>query len=104
MSVTLWTTRHHGSRDHVTSFLETEDNGDGTTYHVTGTILNGMNYQSRHDQKPDNSATYVPGSKVRIGQINTEDIARLEAVCESIPPSAKQMRLNGSRIDPSKPL
>ena len=104
MPYNLWTAEYHGGgpRNHIRLFLETEANGDGGIYHVIGSILNGMSYERRPDKKLDESATYVPDSATRIGSI--EDVDRLEAVCQSVPPPEAQMRLNGSKLYPNKPL
>ncbi|KAL4780582.1 hypothetical protein BJX76DRAFT_337570 [Aspergillus varians] len=100
-----------GQRNHVRIFIETNPTPAtvtdpiGIVYHVIGTILMGMEYQKRDSQDPLHSATFVPGTKKKVGTIAEEDVAKFETeCCEAISPPAPQVKLNGTRLDPSKPL
>jgi hypothetical protein len=73
-------------------------------FHVVGNILNGMTYERKPAKRPDDSATYVPGSKVLIGTIETTDLERFEMACKSVPVPGAQLKLNGRPKDASKPI
>lgn len=104
MSYTVYTAEYLGSPNHVGLFVETSSDGSGQIYHVVGTILNGMTYENKLGKKPEDSVSFVPGSKKVVGRIAQADMGKLDSLCRSIPPPARQVMLNGSRIDPSKPL
>jgi hypothetical protein len=62
MSFPVYTVEYLGSPNHVAIFVENGSNGSGTLYHVVGNILQGMTFEKKNDT-PDQSATYVKGSK-----------------------------------------
>ena len=93
-----------GSINHIFIFVETEANGCGRKFHVTGNILTGMIYENGFVTSPEQSELYVPDSKRLIGQIEDSSLPRLEAICNYITPPGAQVGLNGKRKDPSKPL
>jgi hypothetical protein len=76
----------------------------GLVFHVIGNILMGMTYEKKIDERPDTSVTYVDNSMVRIGSVEATDLARFELACEAVPVPGKQLALNGTRLDPSKPV
>jgi len=95
--------------NHVAIYIETkpksvDHEGAGIEYHVVGTILLGMKYTREHSENYMLSPEYVAGADLLIGRIAETDIPLLEGICESIPPPAAHVALNGRRLDPSKPL
>lgn len=95
--------------NHVAIYVETKPRGNdhkgsGIKYHVIGTILLGMKYTREISENYMLSPEYVTGADRLIGSISEADVPLLERVCESIPPPASQVALNGRRLDPSKPL
>jgi len=103
MSYGVCTVEYLGCLNHIALFVENESAGGGTLFHVIGTILRGMTFEMKRSA-PDQSATFIKGSKKFIGRVKEEDMALFEAVCRSIPPPGAQMSLNGKLTDPSKPL
>lgn len=103
MSYKVYTVEYLGSPNHIALFVETGSKGDGTLFHVVGTILQGMRFETKNNT-PDQSATFVKGSKRYVGLVKKEDMAQFEAVCRSIAPPGAQMTLGGKKKDPSKPL
>ena len=100
----VFTAEYLGSPNHVGIYVNTDGLKGGQIYHVVGTVLNGMTYETKHSKDPEESATFVPDSMVYVGQISHSDLDRLDQACRAIEPPGKQLRLNGSRIDPSKAL
>ena len=95
--------------NHVAIYVETkpksdDHEGSGIKYYVVGTILFGMKYTRETSENYMLSPEYVAGAERLIGHVAETDIPRLEQICESIPPPAAQVALNGRRLDPSKPL
>ena len=88
-------------RDHHAIFVETDNNGYGFKFQVTGNIQEGMVYELKTGEKPEDSITFI--TKSYIGTTSEEDFDRIGSVLWAIPPPAKQF--NGPRrIDPSLPL
>ena len=89
-------------RNHHGIFVETQNNGTGTLFHVIGDIQKGMTYESRQlSRKPDESHTFV--SKSQLGWVGVDDLPRVDSICRANPPPAKQF--NGpKRINKSQPL
>lgn len=104
MSYSVYTAEYLGSPNHVGIFVETASDGSGLVFHVVGNILNGMTYEKKPGRRPDDSATFVPGSKVRIGSIEATDLDRFESACKAVPAPGAQLKLNGKPKDPSKPI
>lgn len=100
----VYTIETHGSPNHEAIFIETAGDGSGTRYHVTGTILMGMEYEERRSPKPDDSPSFVPGSKILQGIVQGSAMGAFEAICKSVEVPGSQVRLNGKRKDPSKPI
>jgi hypothetical protein len=76
----------------------------GLIFHITCNILLGMSYEKRVDKRPDISVIYVDNSMVRIGSLETTDLARFELACEAVPVPGAQLTLSGTRRDASKPI
>lgn len=57
-----------------------------------------------YTQRPDQSGSFVPGTQTLIGSIKASDVPRFEAICQGVPPPGAQLKLNGARKDPSKPI
>jgi hypothetical protein len=61
-----------------------------------------MNFEARElSEQPELSQTFV--SKSQLGWIKAGDLHRVEAICRSIPPPAKQFD-GPKRIDKTKPI
>lgn len=95
--------------NHVAIYVKTnprskDSEGSGIKYHVVGTILLGMKYTRETSENYMLSPEYITGADRLIGSIAETDVPLLERICESIPPPAAQVALNGRRLDPSKPL
>jgi hypothetical protein len=103
MSFSVYTVEYLGKPNHIAIFVENGSNGSGTLYHVVGTILQGMTFEKKNNT-PDQSATYVKGSKTLIGHVKSDQMGQFEIVCRSIPVPGAQMTLGGKLKDPSKPL
>lgn len=104
-SYRVWRVEYVGEPNHEAIFVETHHNGQGsgTLYHVVGTILQGMTYEARPARAPEQSATYA-GRKHYLGVVQTANSGRINGICALVRPPGRQVRLNGKRIDPSKPL
>lgn len=63
-----------------------------------------MTYEIKPGKKPQDSLSFVPGSKKHVGTIAQSNMGKLDELCRSIPPPGAQLKLNGSRKDPTKPL
>ena len=81
-----------------------EADQSGQIFHVIGNILTGMEFQTKPAKRPDDSQSYVPGSLKFIGRIQNSDMSKLEQACRAVAPPGAQLRLNGTRKDPSKPI
>lgn len=64
----------------------------------------GMNYERQDFNSYIDSPEFVTGTDLLIGEIAEADMSLLEGICESTPPPAAQVALNGRRLDPSKLL
>jgi len=103
MSFSVYTVEYLGNPNHIAIFVENGSNGSGTLYHVVGTIPQGMTFEKKN-RTPDQSATYVKGSKRLIGHVKSDQMDQFEIVCRLIPVPGAQMTLGGKLKDPSKPL
>lgn len=104
MSYAVYTAEYHGSPNHIFIFVATISRKDGIKFHVTGNILQGMTYEKKVSENPENSFEFVPGSMVRIGSIEAADLDRFESACEAIEVPGAQLKLNGERRDLTKPV
>jgi hypothetical protein len=130
----VYTPQFHGIINHIGVFVETEEDGPktGRMFEVTGNIVirgGGMQYEDTKSGNPEDDVAFVEGTKKKVGTIKTSDFARLREICQSLPVPGKynplqtrpsqakkctmllilklsgpQLNLNGSRIDPSKPV
>ena len=67
------------------SLSKTGDEGSGTLYHVVGSILRGMEYQRREGHHFSKSFSFVPGTDVLNGNVQSTDLSRFDRICESVP-------------------
>ena len=88
-------------RNHQAIFIETESEGDGYIFQVTGDIRNGMSFGHKSAKVPERSATFV--SRSQIGTILIADFNRIQPIVETIDPPAKQFNKT-KRINPREPL
>ena len=101
----VYITEHFGVRNHIRLFVEMNPaEGSGRIFHVVGTILQGMEYETRPTGRPNDSPTLIPDSATLIGTVDATLMDQFEAVCQEIPPPAAQVHLNGKPKDPSQPL
>ncbi|OQN99781.1 hypothetical protein B0A48_14551 [Cryoendolithus antarcticus] len=106
----VYTVESLGSINHIKLFVETHESGPGTgrTYEVIGTVVKGgggQKYEEDHAASdPANRLEYVPGTKLKIGTVKESDLERFSEVCRRIPVPEPQLNLNGSRMNPSKPI
>ncbi|SPJ73849.1 uncharacterized protein FTOL_03579 [Fusarium torulosum] len=90
------------SRNHHALFFQTNSDGTGSLFNVIGDIQSVMNFEaSELSKKREESQTFV--SKSQLGWIKAGDLHRVEAICRSNPPPAKQFD-GPKRIDKTKPL
>ncbi|KAL1870344.1 hypothetical protein Plec18167_007478 [Paecilomyces lecythidis] len=90
-------------RNHIGVFVETSPtNGSGQFFNVEGNVLTGMEYISRPHPKPEDMPEFV--EKKLIGEVDENEVGRLEDVCRKVEVPGVQLRLNGSQIDETKPL
>lgn len=84
-------------RHHNMIFVETQDDGSGMVHHVTGDITTGMQYDTRHDTKPEDSETFF--AKELLGTMEAADHPqRMNRVLAALPPPPKQKHFNISTI------
>lgn len=84
--------------------METKKDGSGIIYHVIGNILIRMTYHRKAAKRSDLSESFVPGTQVLVGRIKKSNVPRFEAVCHTVPLPGAQIKLNGARKDPLKPI
>ncbi|KAI9736739.1 MAG: hypothetical protein M1834_000943 [Cirrosporium novae-zelandiae] len=105
MSYNVYLMRYAGMpRDHLTIFVETNEDGSetGYIYQVTGDIQTGMTHGHKKSyQNPEQSATFL--GKELIGKVSVEKYPRVKEICDSIVPPKKQFERN-TRLYPSEPL
>ncbi|KAJ5120853.1 uncharacterized protein N7515_010241 [Penicillium bovifimosum] len=107
MALKVYTTESIGAqRNHIAIYIETEPSENrGWLHHVTGTILNGMDYTPRQTPDPEMLAEYVPDSKKLIATIEESDLDRFrEECCMAVLPPRAQVTLKGTRLYPDTPL
>lgn len=100
----------NGDRNHQAIYIETDPSAPpestrGHLYHVTGTILNGMEYDPRPTVDPEFLPEHIPGSKKQTATIAREDLVRFEnECCLAVPAPRAQVTLSGKRLYPGMPL
>jgi hypothetical protein len=107
MQLKVFTTESIGAtRNHIAIYIETAPAEDeGWLHHVTGTILNGMEYTPRPTPNPVQLPEHVPSSMMQIAIIEDEDLDKFrEECCLAVPPPRAQVTLNGTRLYPGTPL
>lgn len=88
-------------RDHHAIFVETDANGGGVVFHVTGDIQNGMRFEMKAAKRPEDSASFV--NKTFLGWVVADNYQHIEGICRGIPPPKKQF--NGAKkLYPKEPL
>ncbi|CAO2651186.1 Nn.00g094830.m01.CDS01 [Neocucurbitaria sp. VM-36] len=80
------------TRYHTVIFVETQADGGGYTFHVTGDLVKGMKYESKPGN-PELSRSFH--AKTYLGRIRREDYpARLDQVLQTVPPPHRQRAFN----------
>lgn len=87
--------------DHQAIFVETNSDKSGQVFHVTGSIQNGMKYETEARENPEETPAFV--SKELLGRVAKADYSRIDIICRQITPPAKQFD-GPKRIDPKMPL
>jgi hypothetical protein len=105
----VYTPEFYGVINHIGDFVETEEDGPktGRMFEVTGNTVirgGGMQYEDTKSDNPEEGALFAEGLKKKVGIVKASDLARLREICQSIPVPGEQLKLNGSRIDSSKPV
>lgn len=81
------------TRYHNVLFVETQADGGGQNFHVTGDLISGMKYENKSGQNPELSRTYH--AKTYLGRIRYEDYpVRLDQVLQTVPPPHRQRAFN----------
>jgi hypothetical protein len=89
-------------RNHHALFVQTNEDETGSLFNVIGNIQSGMELEVKElSEKPELSQTFV--SKSQLGWIEISDLHRVNDICRSNPPPAKQFG-GLKRIDKTKPL
>ena len=88
-------------RNHQAIFIETQQDGSGTKFHVTGNIQAGMTYETKQTPRPNLDGTFV--SKMQLRWIKIEDLPRVDTICRTNPPLTKQFD-GFRRINKDQPL
>ncbi|KAF2681283.1 hypothetical protein K458DRAFT_444796 [Lentithecium fluviatile CBS 122367] len=79
-----------GERFHNVLFVETDPNGDGRIFHVTGAIAdaNGMRFEEKMGKRPEDSNTYH--QKHYLGQIPAGQYEAFIQLMQSVPAPPRQ--------------
>lgn len=75
-------------RDHHAIFIETEADGSGVIYQVSGSIQEGMKHDHKRAKKPEDSFSFV--SKDYLGTISHANYHSVAGICNTIEPPKKQ--------------
>ncbi|KAE8397585.1 hypothetical protein BDV37DRAFT_289288 [Aspergillus pseudonomiae] len=90
-------------RDHHALFVETHENGSSTghIYHVKGNMKEGMNFEHRTEQLPED----IPGfySKKKLGVVAIAEYRCVLGICEGMPVPKKQFH-GARRLYQREPL
>ena len=105
----VYTAEYAGTPNHIGIFVETLEDGDksGRVFHVIGNVVikgTGMKYDEKKAKDPEVSLSYAKDTKTKIGTVKASELDRFRDVCKSIPVPGPQLKLNGKRVDASKPL
>lgn len=102
MSYNVYLVAYLGApRDHHVIFIETEPDGSGLVFHVTGNIQSGMAFEAKNGKRPENSASFV--NKTYLGWVSADSLPHIEETCRTIPPPKKQFQ-GPKRLYPKEPL
>ena len=102
MSYKVYLVSYQGlPREHHAIFFETEADGSGFIYQVSGNIQQGMKHDYKKAKKPENSNSFL--SKAYLGTTSHANYKRVQKICNGIEPPKKQF--NGpTRLNPDVPL
>ncbi|EPS43661.1 hypothetical protein H072_2355 [Dactylellina haptotyla CBS 200.50] len=94
-----------GRQDHHAIFIETEGQGPktGHLYQVAGSMQNGMTFEHRPEEAPENSINFVFLSKKFLGSVRDVDYPKIMDICEHVPPPKKQFQ-GPKKLYPKEPL
>lgn len=87
---------------HHALFVETDDTGIGSIFHVRGSIREGMEYEKRAGLTPRLQQHF--SKMVPVGTVPHTRLWYLMDVCEGVPPPGRQSDDNDERINPGEPL
>lgn len=111
MSLDVYTSEYVGKpSNHKVAFIEIrprepESEEHGRIYHVTGSLIWGMSYETRTSRDPALSQYHIEGSKKRIGTILKENLVRFDfECCRAVPPPDVQIDREGEPLDPNTPI
>lgn len=86
---------------HYVLFVETDDTGIGSIFHVTGSIYEGMEYEIRGGQTP-RLQPHLSRMDL-LGNVLYAKLAHFMDICESIPTPGMQLD-DHEEINPGEPL
>lgn len=93
---------YHGKNHHAL-YVETDAPKEtGYLYHVQGSLLGGMKFNTKPCPSPRHSPSFE--SMTAIGSLKQHELAQFEEACLSIPPPKPQLTLGGRQIHPHEPL
>ncbi|KAJ3499405.1 hypothetical protein NLG97_g346 [Lecanicillium saksenae] len=102
MSYNVYLVAYIGApRNHHAIFVETELDGSGLVFHVTGNVQSGMQFESKNGKRPENSASF--DTKTYLGWVSASNLHYIGETCSSIPPPKKQFQ-GPKRLYPNEPL
>lgn len=105
MSYSVYLVENIGApRNHKRIFVETAEgngNNSGHIFHVIGSMQNGMTYEEKTDEAPEEDGGY--SSKKLLGSVTKERYSRVFEICQGIPPPRKQFQYH-KRLYPNEPL
>jgi hypothetical protein len=87
---------------HCVLFVETDDNGFGSIFHVRGSIRDGMEYEIRNGIKPQLQPHF--SRMDLIGTVTYAKLSDIMGTCESIPPPGIQVDDHDEKINADAPL
>jgi hypothetical protein len=102
MSYKVYLNEYIGApRNHQAIFVETNSDGSGYIFQVTGNIQTGMTFGHKAANEPEKSQTFV--SREYIGTVTEVNYDRIQGIVEQVEPPKKQF--NGpTRLYPGEAL
>lgn len=88
-------------QNHHAIFVETNEDGSGQIFQVTGNIQKEMMHGHKSGKKPEESNTYI--SKQQIGTVTIANYERIESILNAIQPPKKQFD-GPRRLYPTEPI